>query len=128
MGKIKLNSESLAPMIVLIGGIIILIISGFYYFSNNREEDNGGKKIITSVSIDNLMSVTPGDLIMNADSILFCVKNHPRNEGIIICYSSVYGIKYEVFPDSPGAKKIVKIIKKDDPEYCEAAKKFLSIQ
>jgi hypothetical protein len=124
MSKVKLYFTDFTNVIILIMGI--LIIFGFYYFSNNREEDSGGKKIIASVSINNLISVTPGDFIMDMDSTLFCVKNHPQKALTnIICYSA-YGKRKIIFLNVLSAKKIIKIIKKGDPAYCRTAKKFLS--
>jgi hypothetical protein len=107
--------------------LAILIISAYIgisvLLSTVTHHENKANK--AAVSTDSLKTLVPGDLFMDVDGVLFCVKNNVQTARAIICYD-LYGRKKHIFLNTPTAKKIVKIVKKDDPEYCETAKKFLS--
>lgn len=117
-----MNRKSFFRTLPVLFAFFVLVVSGIYYFSTNVKYESA----TDSVPIDILKTLSPGDIIMDDDSTLFCVKNYTQKAEVIICLSA-YGKRFEIFLYSPRAKKIVKIIKKHNQSYCKTAKEFLSL-
>ncbi len=112
---------------VILSVIIVLfsIFAAFVYTTPPEIKEDYQKALAKPVPTDSLRTMTPGDLFMDIDSVIFCVKNNTRTAMVIIA-SSAYGKKNMIFFGTPTDNKIIKIVKKGDQGYYKMAKKFLS--
>ncbi len=108
--------------------ILFLIFATLVYTTPLEIKKNYQKILSKPVPADSLRVLTTGEFIMESDSILYCVKNKPQKELTTIIAYSAYGKRKLIILGTSPAKKIVKIIRKSNPAYCQAAKKFLSTQ